>query len=403
MKKVGFIIAVFLLAVTFTSCGKKEEPTVSTPPAIQGLELETVRSSSVVDEYEAVGTVRSKITAVLSSKTVGNVQSVHVHEGDRVRTGQLLIEVDDRDTRAQLQKARAGVREAEEVEQEIEQSIRAAESAKDALEAGRSLAIATFNRYKGLLDEKSVSRQEFDEVHAKLQVAEAEVNRAERMLKSLAAKKSQVLARIEQAKADVTGAQVNLGYSRIISPMDGVVTAKQAEIGLLASPGIPLLTLEESSRYRLEASVEDSMIGKIRLGAPVIVSIDALGPEEFSCRVSEIVPASDAGSRSSAVKVDLVDHQGKPIGQPVLRSGFFGRVRFPVGQRQVIRIPQRAVLQSGQLVTVFVVDPSNILRLRLIKTGRQVGDRVEVLSGLNSGDRIVVGGVEKAKEGARVE
>ena len=92
--------------------------------------------------YEAVGTVRSKTTSVLSSKTVGNILAVHVREGDRVRTGQLLIEIDDRDTRAQLQKAQAGLREVQDAQEEMDQNIRAAESAREAAEAGRSLAQA---------------------------------------------------------------------------------------------------------------------------------------------------------------------------------------------------------------------------------------------------------------------
>jgi multidrug resistance efflux pump len=114
---------------------------------------------------------------VLSSKTIGNIVAVHVREGGRVRTGQLLIEVDDRDTRAQLQKAQAGLREVQEALEEIEQNARAAESAKEAAEAGKRLALVTFNRYKALLIEKSASQQEFDEAEAKLRVAGAEVDR----------------------------------------------------------------------------------------------------------------------------------------------------------------------------------------------------------------------------------
>src|SRR4030042_4911837 len=90
--------------------------------------------------------------------------------------GQLVIEIDDRDTQAQVQKARAGLREVQDVQEEIDQNIRAAESAREAAEAGRSLAAATFKRNSNLLEQKSVSQQEFDEVQAKLKVADAEVD-----------------------------------------------------------------------------------------------------------------------------------------------------------------------------------------------------------------------------------
>ena len=399
MTKKWTVIGLVFLSLMVFSCGKKEEIAVEKPAAVSGVKIEMVKSSPVQEEYEAVGTVRSKTTTVLSSKTVGNVLAVHVREGDRVRTGQVLIEIDDRDTKAQLRKAQAGLQEVQDAQEEIEQNIRAAESARDAAEAGRALALATFKRYQSLLDEKSVSPQEFDEVRAKLKIAEAEVDRANRMLQALLARKNQVHAKEEQAKADIAGAQVYVGYSRILSPMNGVVVSKQAEVGLLAAPGVPLLTLEDDSHYRLEVSVEDSMLKRIRIGTPAGVAIDALGPQEFSSRVTEIVPASDPGSRSSTVKIDLVGDKGLSL----LRSGLFGKARFPVGQTQIMKVPQKAILQRGQLVSVLVIDPSNTARLRLVKTGRQYGDQVEVLSGLNDGDRIVVEGMEKVKEGDRVE
>ena len=397
MRRKMVVTLILLLAVMVTSCGKKEEAIVekTARAAVQGVKIETVKSTPISEDYEAVGTVRSKTTTVLSSKAMGNILAIHVREGDRVRTGQLLIEIDDRDTKAQLQKAQAGLREVQDAQEEIEQTIRAAESARDAAEARRSLALATFTRYKSLLDEKSVSRQEFDEVQAKLKVAEAEMDRASRMLQALLAKKNQVHAKQEQVRADITSAQVYVGYGRILSPMDGVVISKQAETGLLAAPGVSLLTIEDNSRYRLEVSVEDSMLRKIRLGTPVQISIDALGPQELSSRVSEIVPASDPGSRSSMVKVDL--------SQPALRSGLYGKARFSVGQKQAIQVPQKAILQRGQLVGVFIVDPSDVVRLRLIQTGKTYGDRTEVLSGINDGDRIIVEGLEKVKEGDRVQ
>jgi len=397
----GVIFVVFLTVCGLVSCGKKEEAAVSKPATAKGIKIETVRLSPAEEEYEAVGTVRSKTTSVLSSKIVGNILVVHVHEGEGVRTGQLLIELDDRDTRAQLRKAEAGLREMQDGLEEIEQNIRAAEAAKGAAEAGRSLAQATYNRYKALLEQKSASPQEFDEVQAKLKVAEAEADRAERMLKALAAKKNQILAKTDQVKADIAAAQVLVGYSRIVSPINGVVVSRQAEVGALAAPGVPLLTVEDNARYRLEVPVEDAMVGKIRLGMPVKFSIDGLGSQEFSSRVTEIVPVSDPGTRSFTVKIDL---SGETLNsQGLLRSGLYGKTRFSIGQKQIIQVPSKAILQRGQLVGVFVVDASHLLKMRLIKTGKTYGDRIEVLSGIIDEEQVVVDGVENAKEGDEVK
>jgi RND family efflux transporter MFP subunit len=404
MKRISVVISLILLPAMMITCGKKEEAAVQEPipVSVEGVRIETVKATPVPQDFEAVGTVRSKTTTVLSSKTMGNILAIHVREGDQVHTGQLLIEIDDRDSRVQLQKAQAGLREVQDALVEIEQNMAAAESGKEAARVGQTLAQATFNRYKALLEERSVSHQEFDEVQARLKLADAEVERAGRMLQALAAKKNQVLAKMEQVKSDIASAQIYVGYSRITSPMNGIVISKEAEVGLLASPGLPLLTLEDPLRYRLEVPVEESMLKKIRLGTPAKISIDALDPQERSGKVTELIPTSDPTSRSFTVKIDLSDEQGRSGSPPGLRSGLYGKARFSVGQKQAIQLPQKAVLHQGQLVGVFVVDSSNMVHLRLIKTGQTYGDQIEVLSGINDGDRVIVEGMERVKEGDRV-
>jgi RND family efflux transporter MFP subunit len=182
-----------------------------------------------------------------------------------------------------------------------------------------------------------------------------------------------------------------------------MIASKQAEVGAMAAPGSPLLTIEDDTHYRLEANVEETMIGKIRLGEPVGVSIGVLGEQWFESRVGEVQPAADPASRSSIVKINLPESLGKKGSIRVLRSGLFGKARFPIGKRPIITIPQKAVLQQGQLSEVFAVDRDSRAHLRLIKTGRAYEDRVEVLSGINEGERIIVEGMEKVKEGNRIE
>ena len=404
MKKTVILLLIGFLAVPLSSCGKREEAAkIEKIPTVKGVRGEVLKASTVEDFYEAVGTVRSKVVSVLSSKIAGNIVALHVREGDRVKAGQLLIEIDDRDGKAQLRKAQSGLREAQDRVEEVDRNIQAAESAEKAVEADQVLSLSTYNRYKSLLEKKSVSQQEFEEVQAKLKIAETEVDRAGRMLQALLARKSQVFAKMEQVKADIASAQIYVGYGRITSPMNGIVVSKQAEVGLLAAPGVPLLTLEDHFRYRLEVPVEESMLKKIRLGTPVQISIDALGSQGLSGKVTEIVPTSDPASRSFTVKIDLSDEKGKSGSPLALRSGLYGKARFSVGQKQAIQVPQKAILQRGQLVGVFIVDPSDVVRLRLIQAGKTYGDRTEVLSGINDGDRIIVEGLEKVKEGDRVQ
>ena len=390
------LVTIGILTISVASCGQRTEIGADRPPVVRGTHVERVSMSSVDDYYEATGTVRSKTTTVLSSKTMGTILSLRVREGDRVRVGQVLVEIDDRDASAQLQKANAGLRHAHGALAEIEQGLNAATSAGKAAAANRRLAESTYARYQALLERKSISPQEFDEVKARKEVAEAEGQRAADALGMLAARKQQALAQIDQAKAEIANAQVFVSHARIVSPISGVVVARQAEVGSTATPGAPLLTIEDSSRYRLDVAVEESQLGKIRIGQQSRLRIDALGTDELTGSVSEITAASDPMTRSYTVKIDVPAH-------PSLRSGSYGTARFVSGQRSTLLIPRNALVQRGQLVGVFVVDDTGIARLRLIKTGRSHGDGVEALSGLSEGERIVVDTLANVNDGVRVQ
>ena len=395
MKRISLIASVvFLLAVT--SCEKKPEST-QPGPIVQGAKIETVKTSAVDDYYQAVGTVRAKTSSVVAARIMGNITSVRVREGDRVRAGQTVIEIENRDAPVQIQKAQAGVRESNDALDEAERNIRAAESARDAARANESLASSTFNRYQTLFNRQSVSPQEFDEVRTKLEVAKAESDRSDRMLQVAKARQNQMFGRIDQAKADVSNARIYAGYSRLTSPINGVVVAKQADVGSMAMPGAPLLTIENDANYQLEVSVEESQLGKIHPGDQASVTIEALGNQQPTCSVVEIVPAADPNSRSYTVKLSLPNISGQQ-----LRSGIYGKARFVSGARNLLSVPQKAITQNGQLVSVFVVDQSGTARMRLIKTGENLGERVEVLSGLNEGEQIVSEVFAQLKDGTRV-
>ncbi|MBE0618941.1 MAG: HlyD family secretion protein, partial [Proteobacteria bacterium] len=271
--------AVLLLGLLtlLPACGEKEEPrTPASAPVVTGVAVETLATAALEDAYEAVGTVRSRASTVLSSKMVGNVVALDAREGDRVEAGQLVVEIDDRDVQAQVRRAEAGLREAEQALEEVERSIQAGESAVAAAEANRDFATSTYERFKTLLERRSVSRQEFEEVEAKYKAAVAEAARAAEMRDGVKSRRNQVLARIDQARAEVAGARVNLGYGQVTAPFAGIITDRRAEVGTLAAPGVPLLTLEDDRRYRLEVAVEESRVGSVRVGDSVEVFIEAL-------------------------------------------------------------------------------------------------------------------------------
>ncbi|MFN0084030.1 MAG: efflux RND transporter periplasmic adaptor subunit, partial [Blastocatellia bacterium] len=179
------------------------------------------------------------------------------------------------------------------------------------------------------------------------------------------------------------------------APINGIITAKHLDLGSMAAPGAPLLTVEDDRNYRLEAAVEESQTRNIRLNTPARVTIDALGGEELTGRVVEIVPAADPASRSYTVKIQLPVRLG-------VRTGMFGKARFPSGQRRALLIPVAALVERGQLTGVYAVDSAGIARLRLVTAGKREGERIEILSGLNEGERIVVDSKALPREGSQV-
>jgi RND family efflux transporter MFP subunit len=231
-----------------------------------------------------------------------------------------------------------------------------------------------------------VSRQEFDGAESRYKAALA----SERALQ---AKKKQIEARGQQARSQQESAQTYFSYSRVVSPTDGVVTAKSVDAGTVVMPGTPLITVEDPSRLRLEASVPEHLIAKVKLGMSVAVEA---GGGKFDGQVSEIVPAADAATRTFLVKVSLPR-------DCACRSGEYGTASFPIGEKKRLSVPCQAVVERGQLDGLFVANPQGILEFRLVKTGKKLGERVEILSGLAEGDRVAVSQVSQLREGARVE
>jgi RND family efflux transporter MFP subunit len=287
--------------------------------------------------------------------------------------------LDDRGPQAQVQGAEAGVNEAIQGGAEVDQALKAAT-------ADRQFAEATLNRYKALLAKNSLSRQEFDGAEARYQSALA----SER---SMEAKTQQVKARQQQARSQRDSAQTYLSYSRIVSPLDGIVTAKSVDAGTVVMPGTPLLTVEDTARYRLEASLPEEYVPYAKSGDNVSVSTEH---GQFEGRVAEVVPVAEVSSHTFLVKIDLPPDCN-------CRSGEYGQASFPIGETKGLAVPSSAVVDHGELQGIFVVGTDGKVEYRLVKTGKTFGNQVEVLSGLTAGEKVAVSQIDRLRDGARVE
>ncbi|MBL8218644.1 MAG: efflux RND transporter periplasmic adaptor subunit [Bryobacterales bacterium] len=378
MKTILPVVGMLLLA----ACGHKEEAVkkTATPAAAVPVQAAKVSVAEWPTAREVVGTVRARNTASVSSRIMAHVRDVRVSQGDMVRAGQVLVTLESKDLDTAQRQATEAQREARSAEAEVESAIRAAKAQRD-------LAQVTFDRMKGLFEKKSISNQEFDEAQAKLRLAQAHVEMAE-------AKRKQVEARIAQAGEQVQIAGIQQGYAQIAAPFAGVVSEKRVEPGNLATPGAPLLLIEQVGSYRLEAPLDESLLPSVKRGTAVEVRLEALD-QTVRATVSEIVPAIDVATRTVTVKLNLP-------GVANLRSGMSGRAGFSAGAARVVVAPVTAVRNEGSLQVAFVVE-GGVARTRIVTLGERRGDVVQVLSGLKEGEDVVNPISAELRDGARAE
>jgi len=368
MKNVILASLLAVFAAMFTGCQGGE------PAATQG--ITQITQARVVESQQqlvpvslrSIGTVHARETAVVSAQVMGRIQQVMVHEGDAVRAGQILMVLDDAALRSQLAQAQAGVK--------------AAEGAQAAAQTNAALAASTLVRYKQLESQKSVSPQEMDEVSRRAEAAASGVEA--------------VHAQTDAARAQESSARTMLGYTHLIAPFAGVVTARMAGPGTMAAPGVPLLQIDQATNLQLQATVDQSVIGVIHEGMKVQVAIDGVASSNMAGTVAEIVPAADPSSHSFLVKIDL------PASSQ-MRAGMYGTAEFANGTREAILIPRSAVVARGSLSCVYVLDGQGIAQLRYLTLGATQGNLVEVLSGVSAGEKLVDVPSDRELAGTRIE
>jgi RND family efflux transporter MFP subunit len=359
MKKIILIITFIALITSGCSVHNDKE---AQKPVISGIKMQTIAQTNVDNFYETSATARSKTNSVVSSMIMGRVTSLRVKEGDKVRAGQLLLTIDSRDTAQKAIGAQAGVNEALKGVQAADQN--------------RTLVNKTYARYKNLYNEQVMTKQEFDQIATQKNVADIEYQRA--------------LQGVNRARAGLGEIGVYQSYSRVTAPISGVVTQKNIDLGSTAVPGQSLLTIEKPSSLELTADINESLIKKVKTGMTVYLESNG---KNIKSKITTVIPSIEPITRTFKVKIALSG----------ATSGEYVKVKIPVSKKEAVLIPSGSVVQKGQLTGVYTVDDKNIISYRLIRTGKNFGSDVEVLSGLNSGDKIITSGIDKAIDGGVVK
>ncbi len=338
------LLAGLILVLVWSQGGfHSKVPGGNTAPEKQGQKAERTfkaETSRSAGDVSVAGSVVSRETAQVASRVLGYVIELNVDAGDQVTKGQVLLRLDPK----------------EMVEREAQ-----ARAALEGAQADLAKAGSDFERYKVLYEKESVAKKEYDDYATKYEVARAAEQRA---------------------RAALDEAKTQLSYAQVTAPFDGIVASRDVNLGDLATPGRSLLSIYMPGTLELVAAVGEQYASYLRVGEPVTVAVPSLKLEQ-PAKIREVVPQRDVKTRTLTVKVPLSEHAG-------LRPGLYGTLSFHTAESDIIVAPVDAVTVVGQLETVKVLEEGNV-KVRQVKTGRRLPDgKVEIISGLDAGEVVVL-------------
>lgn len=339
------LLLVILLALGVLGGASKTEPgntPVSGSALPQDAKTLKVGKQAAANALAWQGTIRSRLAVKIAPKLNARILEIPVRPGDKLKKGDVIAKLDDRDLRAAYNAASAG---------------------QAAAQAQAAQAGADEKRIVDLYNKQAATRQNYDAVLAQAQAARAMVNQA-----ASAAQQSKVM----------------LGENVLSAPFDGVVGERYQEPGDMGVPNQPIVSFHQPDDLRLEAAIASHCAAQVKLGMTVKVRVDAIH-QALAGTVNEIAPEIDPQTRSQLIKVGLPRAEG-------LQHGQFGWLELGCqSEQQTLLIPASSVVHYGQLQAVKVVENGQ-LQTRHIRTGKQYGDQLEVLSGLRDGETILIGG-----------
>ncbi|KPA09618.1 RND family efflux transporter MFP subunit [Candidatus Magnetomorum sp. HK-1] len=372
MKKTNNFLFTFLLTLIlfiFVSAlyAEKILPGVTTSSTSMPPPQETTHSTvkTIVEWYEAVGTVRPKVETRIEAQITAKVIDVKVTSGSKVLKGTPLVILDNRQLKSRLAQAKQGLKSAISKKEQAQHAVSSAN-------ANFTQKKLTFERIKKYFEAQAATNQDVEKAESAFLQAKASLEQAS---KALSGSKSGIM----RAQEIVKEAQIALGYTVIKAPQNGEIIRRQIEPGDLALPGKPLIILQTEGSLRLEAFVREGLIAKVRKNQELKVEITTLN-KTFNAIVEEIVPYADPRTRTFLVKAGLPVVDG-------LYPGMFGKLLIPAGEHKIVMIPISAVRKVGQLELVTLYD-DNVWKRVFIKTGKTYGNQIEVLSGI-SGDELI--------------
>jgi RND family efflux transporter MFP subunit len=394
--------AALLVALTLSGsvagC-RREQPKVA--PPLRPVQVAPVETYAARDGVPYSASIRPATQVELSFKVAGYVDQIHqvkgmdgqpriVQEGDSVTKDTVLARVTQGDYQARLAQARAQLSEAQAAQQTATFQLAAARTSV-------AQARLDLDRAQALLDTKSLTRADYDATRTRHDAATAQADAA-------AAQIEVARARVAGAQAQIRESELTVGDTVLRAPMDGVVIKRRIEMGSLAAAGTVAFVLADVRSVKAVFGVPDLVVARLRLGQPLTLTAAALANEAFNGRTTAISPSADPASRVFDVEVTIDNPRDR------LRPGMIGSVLVGgAGARPQAVLPLAAVVRPAGAAdgyAVFVVEEQagrQLARLRRVKLGEAVGNRVAVTDGVKLGERVIVAGAALTTDGEAVQ
>lgn len=346
------------------ACSSNQKQPDSRPPADSVITVTTaLPSQTLQNSITASGEVEAAQSATISTRMMGYITAIKVKVGDRVQKGQLLVTISNQDLMAKRQQANAAIA---------------------AAQANFNNAQKDYNRFTKLYQQQSASAKELDNVTLQYDAAKSNLLSAKELRKEVDA---------------------SLAYTAITAPFSGNITQKMMDPGSMASPGAPILVLEQDGRYQVSASVTESEVGLLHAGAPAVLYISSIN-KTIKANVSQVSESAAETGGQYLVKIAI------PAGENTgVYAGMYVNVTFPVPAKQfiagdadgnAIMVPASSIVRQDQLTGLYIVDDNQAM-LRWVRLGKTAGTRVEVLSGLNPKEKFIVSASGRLYNGAPVK
>ncbi|QIA08381.1 efflux RND transporter periplasmic adaptor subunit [Draconibacterium halophilum] len=356
VQKSKLIIALAFLSIIAISCGKKEKEhaTASQEKVAAQTAIANLADYPVVHNFS--GKLEADKQTNLSTRIMGQIQRIYVKPGQKVNRGDLLIQIRNQDILAKKAQVEANNVEATTAYESAEKDLK---------------------RYEALYATNSASDKEMDDMRTRYEMAKAR------------------LAAIEQMEKEV---EENMRYASIRAPYSGVITTKFIQEGDMANPGMPLLSMESPSQWKVIARIPEADIAKVQMNDVVKVKFTA-AEIEMEGKIIEINPSTTNTGNQYMAKVLVTVPENCTA---KLYSGMYAEVLFEYGTQKRILVSEDALIHRGQLVGIYAVSQSGNALLRWVKTGKTFGDKVEIISGLTDGEQYVVSSDSKLFDGALI-